>query len=94
MEVSEIVRDGQAGDGAVARLARDHLVLDLSGPGMDGIEATRRLRAAADSSAPARRASVPELLRGGRPSSDDSLSFGAANFGVIDPTQRRASVRA
>jgi CheY-like chemotaxis protein len=90
MEAIEIIRDGQATDGAVARLAPDLLVLDLSGPGMDRIDATRRLSAAADCSALARRAGILELLTGRRPNSDDSFAFGAALFGRIDRSVERS----
>jgi CheY-like chemotaxis protein len=61
-ELIETVRDGPAAVEAAARLAPEPLVLDLSMPGMDGIEAARRLGAAADRSAPAWRAGILELL--------------------------------
>ena len=44
-EVIETIRDGQAAVEAVARLTPDLLVLDLSMPVMDGIEAALSLRA-------------------------------------------------
>ena len=44
-EVVEPVRDGRAAVEAAARLTPDLLVLDLSMPVMDGIEAARSLRA-------------------------------------------------
>jgi hypothetical protein len=55
-------RRWQAVDGAAARLAPDLLVLDLSMPGMDGIEAARRLWASADRSVPAWQADILEPL--------------------------------
>ncbi|MDR3622339.1 MAG: response regulator transcription factor [Paludisphaera borealis] len=45
-DVVETVRDGQAAVEAAARLAPDVLVLDVSMPVLDGIEAVRSLRAA------------------------------------------------
>ena len=45
-EVVETVRDGRAAVEAAARLAPDVLVLDISMPILDGIEAMRSLRAA------------------------------------------------
>ena len=60
--VIETGREGQATDGAAARLAPDLPVLDLSMPGMDGIEAARRPRASADRSVPAWRADILERL--------------------------------
>ena len=45
-EVVETVRDGRAAVEAAARLAPDVLVLDISMPVLDGIEAVRSLRAA------------------------------------------------
>jgi DNA-binding NarL/FixJ family response regulator len=45
-EVVETVRDGRAAVEAAARLAPDVVVLDISMPVLDGIEAIRLLRAA------------------------------------------------
>ncbi len=49
-EVVETVRNGQAAVEAAARLAPDVLVLDISMPFLDGIEAMRSLRAAGSQS--------------------------------------------
>ena len=76
-EVVETVRDGLAAVEATARLTPDVLVLDLSMPLMDGIEAARSLRSAGS------RANVDFLTVHGDPEyARAALATGASGYVV------------